>query len=197
MVFSCEEGGRRIKKHKKGQLFKGCPWETVWGSQAKLETMLLCSKICVGDMEKSDTVTQSDCGRKMYTVVWVAMETTVTYSTPAAFSLDLFWVTFAQEQSVVVTTMQFRLNMCFSFTNSLKTALCHIVKAMSNSFKVVWQVFPKRLRRQTAHSVSSYTEIWFMDTLGTSKLNDTNLLSGCFSEDESLLHTYNIWWESF
>lgn len=140
MVFSCEEGGRRIKKHKKGQLFKGCPWETVWVSREKLETMLLCWKICVGDMEKSDAVMQSDCGRKMYTVVWVAMETKVTYSTPAAFSGDLFDSPFLRNSRW--QWPQCRLNVWrYTFTNSLRTVLRPTMRAMS-SFKVVCQVFP-------------------------------------------------------
>lgn len=89
---------------------------------------------------------------------------------------------FAQEQPMVVTTVQFRLNVrWFEIKNSLRTVLWRTV------IQAYCQVFPIGLRRQIAHTESSHnTEIWFMDTLGPSKWNDTNLLSGCFSDDESV-----------
>lgn len=78
----------------------------------------------------------------MKTLVWVAIETVVTYSTPAAGSQGLFWVTFAQKWRMVVTTKQFRLKvqwfliinsfikyiMLYSESNGLSEVMSHRTK---------------------------------------------------------------------
>lgn len=64
-------------------------------------------------------------------------------------------------------------------------------------FKEVSQVFPIGLRRQIAHTVSSYSPgIWFMDTLGPVKWNDTNPLRGGLRGRVNPWCT-TIWWEAF
>lgn len=89
MVFSCEEGGRRIKKHKGDNCLKDALerqrecllrystpillWALMWGT-CKGVTLS-----CHLTMEEGCTL-----------VLWVAMETKMTYAAPAACSQGLF-----------------------------------------------------------------------------------------------------------